>query len=79
MTAPNFDEAVRAILKTDSELYKTIKEAYEYEQHDGNPSEMDKHIYGTIAAVNAVYILGHSTGYTRGYSAAVADRQKEGK
>ena len=62
----DFNEAVRSIRKTDSELYKAIKESYEHEQHDGNPSEMDKHIYGTIAAVNAVYILGHSTGYTQG-------------
>lgn len=27
MTAPNFDEAVRAILKTDSELYKAISKS----------------------------------------------------
>ena len=76
----DFNEAVRSIRKTDSELYKAIKESYEHEQHDGTPTNIDKHTFGIIAAVETVYHLGQSTGYVQGYAAAKEDQKKqEGK
>lgn len=76
MEPAEIERAVQDAIRQHSELYNAIKAAYEHEQHDGNPTDADRHIFGVIAAVNAVYVLGLSTGYTQGYKAAAAEAER---
>ena len=62
----NFNAAVRAAMQLDGQMYNAIREAYNREQFDENGDEIDRHAYGLIAAVNAVYNLGHAAGFKAG-------------
>ena len=62
----NFGTAVRAAMQLDGQMYNAIREAYDREQFDENGDEIDRHAFGLIAAVNAVYNLGYGNGYRDG-------------
>ena len=62
----NFYAAVRAAMMLEGKLYNAIRTAYDREQFPENGDEIDKHAMGLVAAVNAVYNLGFSAGFTAG-------------
>lgn len=65
MDHASFEAAVRAAMQLDGKLYNAIREAYDVEQ-DIYSDEIDRHAYGCIAAVNAVYNLGYGAGFKAG-------------
>ena len=62
----NFGAAVRAAMQLDGQLYNAIREAYDREQFAENGDEIDRHAFGLVAAVNAVFNLGHAVGFEAG-------------
>lgn len=62
----DFRAAVRAAMQLDGQIYNAVRDAYNREQFDGNGDEIDCHAYGVIAAVNAIYNLGHAAGFECG-------------
>lgn len=63
----NFRAAVRAAMQLEGQLYNAIRKAYEVEQGlTANGDEIDRHAYGCIAAVNAIYNLGYASGFKAG-------------
>lgn len=69
---PAFDTAT--IATDDQKAYETFIRWYEQEQSFGPDLDPDeRHCMGIAQAIRAVYNLGQSAGYTRGYKDAMAE------
>lgn len=69
----SYEEALNEMRREDSELYKAIREAYYREQFEGNT---DQHCQGVIAAIHAVFNLGQSIGFKRGFEYAESNKKE---
>lgn len=74
----SFHAAVRASMMLEGKLYDAIRKAYDQEQFPENGDEVDRHAFGMIAAVNAIYNLGYGNGFVAGAKYGRCEAQNDG-